>query len=147
MAIIRYSPYREFSSLQEEMNRLFDSFTKGSDKQSITEGAWVPSVDIYETKDEIVIDAEIPGVTQKDINVTVTDNILTIKGEKKGQKEIKEENFHRVERLYGVFVRSFTLPAGVRSEEIKATFKDGVLKIALPKKEADKGKQIQVKVE
>ena len=147
MAIVRWSPFRDMVGLQDEVNRLFDTFSRGNDNTpTLTEGVWSPVVDIYETKDEIIIDAELPGMTQKEINVTVIDNILTIKGEKKQEKEVKEENFHRVERSYGCFSRSFTLPVGVKSENIKATYKEGVLKVVLPKVEEAKPKQIAIDV-
>ena len=150
MAIIRWSPFRDtfhnIVSLQDEMNRLFDTFSKSGDSQSLVEGTWAPSCDIYESKDQIVIDAEIPGMSQKDINVSVTDNVLTIKGEKKQEKEVKEENYYRVERSYGTFTRSFTLPVGVKADAIKANYKDGVLKVVLPKAEEAKPKQIAIDV-
>jgi HSP20 family protein len=147
MALIKWtSPYRDFLNLQEEMNRLFDAFSRGTELQSVTEGSWAPAVDIHESKESIVIDAEVPGVDQKDIKVSITDNILTIQGEKKQQKTVEEENFHRVERFYGTFSRSFNLPAGVKADQIKASFKDGVLKIILPKSEEAKTKIINVEV-
>jgi HSP20 family protein len=150
MAIVRWSPFRDsfrdMVGLQDEVNRLYDTFSKVNDTQSLVEGSWAPSVDIHENKDEIVIDAELPGMNQKDISVTVTDNVLTIKGEKRQEKEVKEENYYRVERSYGAFSRSFTLPVGVKAEQIKATYKDGVLKISLPKAEETKPKQISIDV-
>jgi HSP20 family protein len=147
MALIKWSsPYRDFLNLQDEMNRLFDSFSRGTELQSVTEGSWAPAVDIHESKESIVIDAEVPGVDQNDIKVSITDNILTIQGEKKQQKTVEEENFHRVERFYGAFSRSFNLPAGVKADQIKASFKDGVLKIILPKSEEAKTKVINVEV-
>ncbi len=147
MALIKWSsPYRDFVNLQEEMNRLFETFTRGSELQSVTEGSWAPVVDIHESKEFIVIDAEVPGVSQKDIKVSVSDNILTIQGEKRQEKTVEEENFHRLERFYGSFSRSFNLPAGVKADQIKATFKDGVLKIILPKSEEAKTKVIDVEV-
>ena len=150
MAIVRWSPFRDgfrdMVGLQDEVNRLFETFAKPNDSQSLIEGTWAPSVDIHENKDEIVIDAELPGINQKDISVTVTDNVLTIRGEKKQEKEVKEENYHRVERSYGLFSRSFTLPVGVKADQIKAGYKDGVLKITLPKAEEVKPKQISIDV-
>jgi len=150
MAIIKWSPFRDsfrdIVSLQDEMNRLFETFAKGTDTQSLAEGTWAPSVDIYENKDSIIIDAELPGMDQKDISVTVNDNVLTIKGERKQEKEVKEENYHRVERSYGSFTRSFNLPVGVKADAIKANYKDGVLKVMLPKAEEAKPKQISIDV-
>jgi HSP20 family protein len=146
MAIVRWSPFKDVLSIRDEMDRVFDNFFARAGERSAFDTAWAPSVDIYETKDSVIIDAELPGIKQSDINVSVSDNILTIKGEKKLEKEVKEENFHRVERAYGSFSRSFTLPVGVHADKIKATYKDGVLKITLPKAEETKPKQIAIEV-
>lgn len=146
-AIERWSPFRELKRLQDEMDRLFESlWGRELARPTVVEAAWSPSVDVYETKDAIVIDAELPGVKPSDVKVTLTENTLTIKGEKSREKEIKEENYHRVERVYGSFARSFTLPAGVQADKIQATFKDGVLKITIPKAEEAKPKEIEIEV-
>jgi HSP20 family protein len=146
MAIVRWSPFRDVVGLRDEMDRLFDNFFTRSGEQGTFDTPWAPIVDIYETKESVIIDAELPGMKQSDIEVNVTDNMLTIKGEKKQEKDTKEENFYRVERIYGSFSRSFTLPVGVHADKIKAVYKDGVLKITLPKAEEVKPKQIPIEV-
>lgn len=144
MAVLRWSPFRDMLGFRDEIDLAFDNFFPRTGERSTLETAWAPTVDIYETKDEVIIDAEIPGMKQSDISVSISDNILTIKGEKKQEKEVKEENFHRVERVYGMFSRSFTLPVGIKEENIKAVYKDGVLKISLPKAEEKKPKPITI---
>ncbi len=148
MALIRWDPFREIAALQERMNRLFSDIRTKSPfrEEEIVQGSWIPAVDIYETNEAIVLNAELPGVTPEDISVEVKDNTLTLKGEKKFAREVKEENYHRVERSYGTFQRAFTLPGTVAQEKVKAQFKDGVLKITLPKVEEAKPKQIKVEV-
>jgi HSP20 family protein len=146
MALIRWDPFREMSALQERMNRLFsDVRAQGNFREEeIMRGSWVPAVDIFETNEAIVLKAELPGITAQDISVEVKDNTLTLKGEKKFEQEVKEENYHRVERSYGSFQRAFTLPGTIRQEKVKAKFKDGILEIALPKVEEARPKQIKV---
>jgi HSP20 family protein len=149
MAIIRFEPYREIMSLQDRMNRLFsESFRGGQTGEDdwALGGTWAPAVDIYEQDHNIVIKAELPGVDPKDVDIRMENNVLTIKGERKLDNEVKKENYHRVERAYGVFTRSFTLPSVVDPGSIKAEFKDGVLRITLPKREEAKPKQIQINV-
>ncbi len=148
MALIRWDPFREISSLQERMNRLFPDVRARTPfgEEEIMQGAWVPVVDIYETADSIVLKAELPGITKEDISVEVKDNTLTLKGEKKFEKEVNEENYHRVERSYGTFQRAFTLPSTVEQDKVKAKFKAGILVITLPKMEQAKPKQIKVDV-
>jgi len=148
MALIRWDPFREMSSLQERMNRLFSEVLSRSPigEEEISRGAWVPAVDIFETPESIVLKAELPGITKDDIFVEVKDNTLSLKGEKKFEKEVKEENYHRVERSYGSFQRAFTLPSTVQQDKVKAKFKDGILQIVLPKVEEAKPKQIKVEV-
>lgn len=148
MALIRWDPFREMSSLQERMNRLFSEVLARSPigEEEISRGAWVPAVDIFETPESIVLKAELPGITKDDIFVEVKDNTLSLKGEKKFEKEVKEEHYHRVERSYGSFQRAFTLPSTVQQDKVKAKFKDGILEIVLPKVEEAKPKQIKVEV-
>jgi HSP20 family protein len=146
MAIVRWSPFRDVVGLRDEMDRLFDNFFTRSGERGAFDTPWAPTVDIYETKDSVIIDAELPGIKQSDIEVNVSENMLTIKGEKKQEKDTKEENFYRVERVYGSFSRTFTLPVGVHADKIKAVYKDGVLKITLPKAEEVKPKQIPIEV-
>jgi len=148
MALIRWDPFREMSALQERMNRLFSDVRAQAPLQGeeISQGSWVPAVDIYETNEAIVIKAELPGITAQDISVEVKDNTLTLKGEKKFEKEVQEENYHRVERSYGSFQRAFTLPGTIQQEKVKAKFKDGILEINLPKVEEAKPKQVKVDI-
>jgi len=145
MAVIRWDPFRDMNVLQDRMNRLFEDAGRGwrgSEPSATT--AWSPAVDIFETEGEIVVKAELPGMERKDITLNLEKNVLTLKGERRFDKETKEENYHRVERAYGGFSRSFSIPATVDDEKIKADYKDGVLKIILPKKEQLKPKQIQI---
>jgi HSP20 family protein len=135
--------FNDLSGIQQEMNRLFDEFF-GERRQELAEGTWLPAVDVSETGEEIVVRAELPGLSKDDIELNIQDNVLTLKGEKKQEKKEEKENYHRVERSYGSFSRSFTLPAGVDPENVQATFKDGVLVIALPKVEEAKQKKIEI---
>ncbi len=135
--------FNELTGMQQEMNRLFDEFF-GERRQEMAEGAWLPVVDVSETGTEIVVKAELPGMSKDDIELDLQDNVLTLKGEKKQEKKEEKESFHRVERSYGSFSRSFTLPVGVDSEKVQATFKDGVLVITLPKVEEAKQKKIEI---
>ena len=145
MAVVRWDPFRDLGMLQDRMNRLFDDAGRGwrSDEPAATT-SWSPSVDIFETEGEIVVKAELPGMDRKDITLHLENNVLTLRGERKFEKETKEENYHRIERSYGNFSRSFSIPATVDEEKIRADYKDGVLKIVLPKKEQAKPKQIKI---
>jgi HSP20 family protein len=142
MTLTRWDPFRE---LQDRMNRMFEDTGRGwrSDEPSSTT-TWSPAVDIYETQNEILVQAELPGVDRKDISLHLEKNVLTLKGERRFEKETKQENYHRIERAYGGFSRSFSIPATVEEDKIRAEYKDGILKIALPKKEQVKPKQIQI---
>jgi HSP20 family protein len=133
------------TSLRHEMDRLFDRFfePRGEDFELV--GEWAPKVDVKENKDSVVVKAEIPGVDQKDLSVALQDQVLTISGSKNQEKEEKDERYHRVERSYGSFSRSFRLPAGVETEKVTAGFKDGVLTITLPKSERAKSTSIPIK--
>ena len=148
MALIRWDPFRELYTLQERMNRLFSEAARRSPvaEEEMVQGAWVPAVDIFETGDSIVIKAELPGLTKEDINLEVKENTLSIKGEKKFEKDVKEENYHRMERSYGAFRRAFSLPSTVQQDKVRAKFKDGILEVTLPKAEEAKPKQIKVDV-
>ena len=152
MAIVRWEPFRDLMSLQERMNRLFDeSFrsragSTGQEDDWALGGSWAPSVDIYEHQGSIVLKAEIPGVDPKEVDIRVENNVLTLRGERKLDQEITRDNTHRVERAYGAFSRSFTLPSVVDTEKIQAEYKDGVLKVVLPRREEAKPKQIQINV-
>ena len=154
MSLVRWNPARELATwpsdlfgIQREMNRMFDTmFRLDSRDNESGFNSWSPAVDIAERDDQYVVKAELPGVTKEDVKITLENNVLTIHGEKKNEKETKSENFHRVERSYGSFERSFTLPTTVKSDKIDAVYKDGVLQITLPKAEEAKPKQIEVKV-
>ena len=145
MAIVRWDPFRD---LQERMNRMFDESYRGAGRGEDwgLGGAWAPPVDIYEKDGNIVVKAELPGVDPKDVDVRVENNTLTIRGERKIDNEVKQEHYHRVERAYGTFTRSFSLPSVLDQEKIKAEFKDGVLKVTLPKHERALPKQINIAV-
>ena len=148
MAIVRWwDPMRDISSIQEKMNQLFEdtlSRTRGREEGFGT-GMWTPSVDIYETNDAVV-KAEVPGLTKEQVGIEIKDGLLTLKGERKVEKDVKEENYHRIERAYGTFQRAFSLPATVDQDKVSATLKNGVLELVLPKKEQAKKKQITVSV-
>ena len=148
MAIVKYNPLRELRSMQEQMDRLLNLSWGAPDfpGEDIKEGVWQPAVDIYETEESIVIKAELPDVEQKDIEVRIEDNTLTIKGERKHEGDVKKENYHRIERYFGSFQRSFSLPTTIRQENVTAVCDKGVLTITLPKKEETKPKQINIQV-
>jgi HSP20 family protein len=153
MAIVRWEPFRDLMGLQERMNRLFDeSFrartgaTAGQEDEWALGGSWAPAVDIYEQDGNIVLKAELPGVDPKEVDIRVENNTLTLRGERKLDHEVKRDNFHRIERAYGAFSRSFTLPNVVDTDKIKAEVKEGVLKVVLPKREEAKPKQISISV-
>ncbi len=148
MAIVRWRPFRDLVSIQDEMNRLFDDFFgRPLARTEWTEGVWSPTVDVSEDKDNVIIRAEMPGTKKEDVNISIQDNVLTLKGEKKQEKEEKDKNYHRVERSYGSFCRSFQLPTSVKTDKIKANYRDGVLNITLPKTEEVKPKQIPISIE
>src|SRR6266446_4113375 len=145
MAVIRWDPFRDMNVLQDRMNRLFEDAGHGwrSSEPSATT-AWSPAVDIFETEGEIVVKAELPGMERKDITLNLENNVLTLRGERRFQKETKDDNYHRIERSYGNFSRSFSIPAVVDEEKLRADDKDDVLKIVQPKKEQSKPKQIKI---
>jgi HSP20 family protein len=146
MNIIKYDPFREMRSLQDEVNRLFaSSFSRGGGESDLMRGAWSPQVDIFENKDQIVLEAELPGMKPEDVNISIENNVLTIHGERKFEKKDEGDNFHRVERSYGSFTRSFTLPPTVSSENAQAEFENGVLRLTLAKREEAKPRRIEIK--
>jgi HSP20 family protein len=147
MALVKYNPLQELRSMQDQMNRLLNlSWNHDISGEDLKDGLWQPAVDIYETADCIVIKAELPDVDQKDIEVRIEDGTLTLKGERKHEDEVKKENYHRIERYFGGFQRSFSLPGTVDQEKVAASCDKGVLTITLPKKEETKPKQINVPV-
>lgn len=145
--LTRWDPFREFVTLQDRMNRLFrDSYGPEGREEALTTSTFAPPVDVYEDEHSVVLKLEVPGIDEKDIDVRIENNTLTVHGERKFEKEEKEENFRRVERQYGSFTRSFTLPNTVDAEQAQANYDKGVLKIRLAKKAEAKPKQIKVNV-
>lgn len=145
MSITRYDPFRDLRSLQEEVNRLFSTnLTRGFGEEGIGRGAWNPSVDIYENKDQIILEAELPGMNRGDFELTVENNVITLRGERNFEKKDDNDNYHRVERSYGSFTRSFTLPQTVSAEGAMAEYTNGVLRVTLPKREETKARRIEV---
>jgi HSP20 family protein len=142
--LTRWDPFREFTTLQDRMNRLFrDSFSDGRE-EALTTTSFAPAVDVYEDEHNVALKIEVPGIDEKDIDVRIENNTLTVHGERNFEKEEKEENYRRVERQYGSFTRSFTLPNTVDTEKVSANYEKGVLKVTLPKKAEAKPKQIRV---
>jgi HSP20 family protein len=145
--LTRWDPFREFTTLQDRMNRLFrDSFGPEGREESLTTTKFAPPVDVYEDEHNVTLKIEVPGIDEKDIDVRIENNTLTVHGERKFEKEEKEENYRRVERQYGSFTRSFTLPNTVDADKASANYEKGVLKITLAKKAEAKPKQIKVNV-
>ena len=142
------TPWTGLTSLQKEMNRLFDRFFEPAwDEFPVLAGEWTPRLDVSDTKEALIVKAEVPGIEPKEIHVSLQDQVLTIKGEKKQEKEEKDEHYYRMERSYGSFQRSLRLPVPVAGEKVTAKFKDGVLTITLPKTPAAKGTTIPIKEE
>lgn len=145
MSLTKYDPFRELKSLQDEMNRLFmTSVPRGFGQEDMASGGWAPSVDIYESENEIVLEAELPGMKREDFEVSIENNVITLKGERSFEKKDERDNYHRVERAYGSFTRSFSLPRSVSADGTAADFKDGILRVSLPKKEEAKARKIEV---
>jgi HSP20 family protein len=143
--LARWEPFRGITSLQEQINRFFDDLAfRGREDSALT--SWAPAVDIYETEQELVVKADLPDVDPKDLDIRVDNNVLTIRGERKFEKKVKEDNYLRVERAYGSFSRSFSLANTVNTESIKADYSNGVLTLTIPKREEAKPKQIKVNV-
>jgi len=148
MTIVRWDPLRELSTIQDRMNRVFGEYYRGADDDVMRRGTWVPPVDIYDTgNQELVIKAELPDMSKDDIEITVENGSLTLKGEKKMDSGIRDEHCRRIERAYGTFSRSFSLPPTVDPSKVSADYKNGVLTIKLPVREEAKPKQIQVQVQ
>ena len=146
--IIRWDPFREMAGLQERMSRLFEeaSGRRRASDDFIT-GSWIPSVDVRETNDSLEISVEVPGIEPKDVEVSVENGILTLKGSRSFEKAAEGETYHRVERSYGAFERSFTLPTNIDSERVSAVYRHGVLNLTLPKREEAKPRSISIKIE
>ena len=156
MALVRFrpfssalDPFRDLSGTQSEMNRLFDGFFGRPSQVGQVGGmerVWAPAVDMYETKDELVITAELPGLTEKDIHLSITGDMLTIRGERRWDQKVEQENYYRGERWFGKFERALPLPIPVQAEKVKASYRDGVLTVTLPKAEEIKPKEIKIDV-
>jgi HSP20 family protein len=146
MTVTRYDPFRDLRSLQEEVNRLFTgNIGRSYDDEGIARGSWNPNVDIYENKDQIVLEAELPGMNRQDFDLTIENNVITLRGERRFEKKEETESYHRVERAYGSFSRSFTLPNTVTGEGASADYRNGVLRVTLPKREETKARRIEIK--
>ncbi len=145
MNIIRWDPFRDLTTLRERMNRLFEeAYTSRGEEKDLVSSKWNPSVDIYEKENAIVLKAELPGIDENDIELKIEDSTLTLKGDRKFEKETKEENYQRIERSYGSFYRSFTLPRNIDQDKIKAESENGILKVTLPKKAELKPKKVKI---
>lgn len=149
MTIVRWDPFRELSAMQNRVNRVFGDFYRGVDDDLMRRGSWIPPVDIFvdSSNHELVITAELPAVKKEDIEITVDNTTLTLRGEKKADATVTDECCHRVERAYGTFSRTFTLPNTVDGSKVSADYKDGVLTIKLPLREEAKPRQIPVQVQ
>ncbi|MGA7351792.1 MAG: Hsp20/alpha crystallin family protein [Acidobacteriaceae bacterium] len=145
MAITRWDPFRDALSLQNRLNSLFQEYNRG-EGDALSTAAFVPPVDVYEDEHKMVLKLEVPGMKESDLDIQLENNVLTVKGERKFEKEEKEENFHRIERRYGSFYRSFTIPSTVNPDSVKASYEAGVLKVELEKRAEAKPKQIKVEV-
>jgi HSP20 family protein len=143
MALIRWDPIRELDSLQNDMNRLFDRFFEGRTANG-TARRWIPAMDLVETDDHLVLRGDLPGMTEDDVNIEIKDNVLTVSGERKAEREDKREGYHRVERAFGSFSRSLSLPAGVDADKVEANFDNGVLEVRIPKPAAAKPTRVQI---
>ena len=146
MTLVRWRPFRDLYNLQDDFSRMFEGFFDKGTRQVEDGGVWMPATDIQETKDDVVVSVEIPGMKKDEIKVMVQDNILTIRGEKRQEKEDKDTNYHRIERNYGSFTRSFSLPTSVKADKISAAYEAGVLRVLLAKAEEAKPKEIPITV-
>ena len=144
MSMMKYDPFRELRGLQDEMTRLFVGAVPRGGREEMAHGAWIPGVDIFEDKDRLVLEADLPGMDRDDFEISVENNVITLKGERKFEKKVEGDNYHRVERSYGSFTRSFTLPQTVTAEGATADFENGVLRVALPKREETKARKIEI---
>src|SRR5436190_16251800 len=143
MALVRWEPIRELDSLQSDMNRLFDRFFDGRTTNG-TSPRWIPAMDLLETEDHLVLRGDLPGLTEDDIEIEIKDNVLTVSGERKADKEEKGEGYYRVERAFGNFSRSLTLPKGVDAEKVEANFDKGILEVRIPKPAEAKPTRVQI---
>lgn len=143
MALVRWDPIRELDSLQGDMNRLFDRFFEGRAPGG-TGRRWIPAMDLVETEDHLVLRGDLPGMSEDDVNIEIKDGVLTVSGERKAEHEDKGEGYHRVERAFGSFSRSLSLPQGIDPEKIEAKFDEGVLEVRIPKPAEAKPTRVQI---
>ncbi|HEV2350939.1 MAG TPA: Hsp20/alpha crystallin family protein [Terriglobia bacterium] len=147
MAIVRWEPFRDLLTTQDRFNRLFNqTFSNVFGEEDGKLGTWSPAVDVFETEQNVVLKAELPGIDPKDVEIRVENNTLFLKGQRKFENEVKEENYHRIERSYGSFIRTFALPGTVNAENVSAEYKGGMLTLTLPKREEAKPKTIKINV-
>ena len=144
MSIVRWRPFNDLVGIQDEINRAFEDFWRQSSRGLTARGAWWPAVDVVETEGEFKVIAELPGMKKEDVKISLTDNVLTLRGEKKMEKEENNDNWHQVERSYGAFERSFHLTCPVDASKVKARFDNGVLTVVLPKSEEAKPREIEI---
>ncbi|MDQ3258562.1 MAG: Hsp20/alpha crystallin family protein [Acidobacteriota bacterium] len=145
MSISRYDPFRDLRTLQDEVNRLFSTnIGRSFSDEGIARGSWTPSVDIFENKEQLAFEFELPGMNREDFELTIENNVLTLRGERRFEKKDDSDNYHRVERSYGSFTRSFTMPPAVSSESVTAEYKNGVLRVTLRKREEVKARRIEI---
>ena len=143
MALVRWDPVRELDSLQGDMNRLFDRFFEGRTANG-TARRWIPAMDLVETEDHLVLRGDLPGMTEDDVDIEIKDNVLTVSGERRAEHEDKGEGYHRVERAFGGFSRSLSLPHGIDPEKVEAHFENGVLEVRIPKPAEAKPTRVQI---
>jgi HSP20 family protein len=144
--MIRWNPYQNVNTLQDQFNRLFESSLSNRGTEATTLTTWAPAVDIYETENELVLKADLPDINEKDLDVRVENNMLSIRGERKFETSVKEDNYLRIERSYGSFSRSFSLPNTVSTDAVRAEYRNGVLTVSLPKRAEAKPKQVKVNI-
>lgn len=143
MSMIKYDPFRDLRNLQDEMTRLFVGVAPRG-REEMARGSWIPSVDIFEDKDRLVLEVDLPGLNRDDFEISVENNVITLSGERKFEKKVEGDNYHRIERSYGSFSRSFTLPQTVTAEGAAAEFENGILSVSLPKRQETKAIKIEI---
>ena len=147
MPLMRWDPFRDITTLRARMNRILEESLPHATETESHAGSWMPPVDIFEKEDSLVLEAELPGLKKEDLDIQIENNNLTLRGERKHQMETQEQDYFRIERSYGTFVRSFSLPATIQRERITAAMKDGVLQIVLPKAEEARPKKVEVQID
>jgi HSP20 family protein len=147
MPIVRWEPFRDLLAMQDRFNRLFnETFSRVFQPEDLGGGTWAPAVDIFDTDNNLILEADLPGIDPSHLELRVEDNTLYLKGERNLEHEVKEGQYHRIERAYGTFTRSFALPSSVDPDKVVAEYKDGVLRLTLPKREEAKPKTIKIQV-